>query len=142
VGDTIYYGRGAGMDATSSAVISDLVDVGLNMKYKAHGRVPAFVPHGMYGRLKPMDEVVSQYYLRLDVVDKPGVLAQVSTILGRANIGIMSVIQPEAHEGQKVPLILMLHDAKDSAMRAALAKIEQLECVRSKSILYRVETFE
>src|SRR5207247_1400599 len=129
VGDTIYYGRGAGMDATSSAVISDLADVALNCKFNAHRRVPPFVPHKMYGRLKPMDDVVSRYYLRLDVVDKPGVLARIASILGQSNIGIMSVIQPEGHEGQKVPLILMIHDAKDSAMRGALARIDKLDCV-------------
>jgi len=142
VGDTAYYGRGAGMDATSSAIISDLVDIALDMKFNAHRRVPPFVPHKMYGKLKPMDDVISRYYLRLDVVDKPGVLAQIATILGKANIGIMSVIQPEGHEGQKVPLILMIHDAKDSAMRAALDKIDKLDCVRSQSVMFRVESFE
>ena len=142
VGDTAYYGRGAGMDPTSSAVISDLADVALNIKFNAHRRVPPFVPHKMYGKLKPMDDVVSRYYLRLDVVDRPGVLAQIATILGKSNIGIMSVIQPEGHEGQKVPLILMIHDAKDSAMRAALAKIDKLDSVRGESVMFRVESFE
>lgn len=142
VGDTLYYGRGAGMDATSSAVISDLADAALNLKFNAHARVPAFVPHGMYGRLKPMGDVVSRYYLRFDVVDKPGVLAQIAAILGRAHIGIMSVIQPEGHEGQKVPLILLTHDAKESAMRSALARIARLSCTRSKTVMYRVESFE
>ncbi|MSR65491.1 MAG: homoserine dehydrogenase [Verrucomicrobiae bacterium] len=142
VGDTAYYGRGAGMDPTSSAVISDLADVALNFKFNAHRRVPPFVAHKMYGKLKSMDDVVSRYYLRLDVVDRPGVLAQIATILGKSNIGIMSVIQPEGHEGQKVPLILMIHDAKDSAMRAALTKIDKLDSVRGKSVMFRVESFE
>src|SRR5437867_1860169 len=75
-----------------------------------------FTPHGLYGTCKPIDQIVSQYYLRVSVVDKPGVLAQVAGILGSENIGISSVIQPEAHEGDAVPLILMLHDATHRQM--------------------------
>src|ERR1051325_6487845 len=136
VGDTAYYGRGAGMDPTSSAVISDLADVALNLKFNAHRRVPPFVPHQFYGKLRAMNEVVSRYYLRLDIVDRPGVLAQVAAILGRAKIGIMSVFQPEGHEGQKVPLILMIHDARDSDLRAALRRIDDLDCMRGKSVMF------
>ena len=62
-------------------------------------------------RSLPIDEVVSHYFVRLNVVDRPGVLAKISAIFGQAQIGISSVIQPEGHEGASVPLILMLHDA-------------------------------
>ena len=77
-----------------------------------------------------MDEIVSRYYVRLNVVDRPGVLAKIATILAAAKIGISSVIQPEGHEGESVPLILMIHDATNAAMRKALAKIAKLAPVK------------
>ena len=68
----------------------------------------------------PLDEIVSQYYVRFSVADKPGTLAKISAIFAAAKIGISSVIQPEGHEGESVPLILMIHDAPNAAMRKAL----------------------
>jgi len=88
------------------------------------------------------DDVVSQYFVRLNVVDKPGVLAKISTVLGAAKIGISSVFQPEGHEGESVPLILMLHDAPNGAVTKALARIGRLLAVKSKPIMIRVESFE
>src|ERR1039458_9854550 len=93
VGDTLFYGRGAGKDATASAVLSDLADAALDLKFGTKHRVPPFVPYERNGAVAPIDEVASRYFVRLNVVDKPGVLAQVSTILAQAHIGISSVIQ-------------------------------------------------
>jgi homoserine dehydrogenase len=142
VGDTLFYGRGAGKDATASAVLSDVADAALDLKNGAKVRVPPFIAHAKNGRVMPMDEVVSRYYVRLDVVDRPGVLAKIAAIFATAKIGISSVIQPEGHEGESVPLILMLHDAPNSAMRKALAKIANLPPVKSKPVMIRVETLE
>ena len=89
-----------------------------------------------------MDEVVSPYFVRLNVVDKPGVLAKISAILGAAKIGISSVFQPEGHEGESVPLILMLHDAPNGAVTQALARIGKLPAVKSKPVMIRVENFD
>jgi homoserine dehydrogenase len=75
-------------------------------------------------------------------MDRPGVLAKISAILGAAKIGISSVIQPEGHEGESVPLILMIHDAPNAAMRKALAKIARLPVVKNKPVMIRVENFE
>jgi homoserine dehydrogenase len=75
VGDTLYYGRGAGQDATASAVLSDLADAALDLKCGSKSRVPPFVPHELQGAVLKIDEVVSRYYLRLDVIDRPGTLA-------------------------------------------------------------------
>jgi homoserine dehydrogenase len=72
-------------------------------------------------------------------VDRPGVLAQIAAIFGRARIGISSVIQPEGHEGASVPLILMLHDAPNGAVSRALAKIGKLAAVKSAPVMIRVE---
>jgi homoserine dehydrogenase len=142
VGDTLYYGRGAGQDATASAVLSDLADAALDRKMGAKHRVPPFVPHERKGAVLDIREVTSRYYLRLSVVDKPGTLARIAAILGRSNIGISSVIQPEGHEGESVPLILMIHDAPNAAMMKALERIGALGVVKGKPVLIRVETFE
>ena len=139
VGDTLFYGRGAGQDPTSSAVISDLADAALAIETPCRGY--GFTPHELYGRCKPIDRIVSQYYLRISVDDKPGVLAQVAGILGENEIGISSVIQPEAHEESDVPLVLMIHDATNAQMRKALEGIAALGCVKKPPRLIRVETF-
>ena len=139
VGDTLFYGRGAGKDATASAVLSDVADAALDLKNGTKSRVPPFVAHAKNGRVVPLGEIVSQYYVRFTVVDKPGVLAKIAAIFGAAKIGISSVIQPEGHEGESVPLILMIHDAPNAAMRKALAKIAKLPFVKAQPVMFRVE---
>ena len=73
---------------------------------------------------------------------RSGVLAKISAILAGAKIGISSVIQPEGHEGESVPLILMIHDATNAAMQKALAKIAKLSVIKGKPVMFRVESFE
>lgn len=141
VGDTLFYGRGAGKDATASSVWSDVADAVLDLKNGAKGCLP-FVTCAKKGRVVPMAEITSRYYLRLSVADKPGVLAKISAILAATKIGISSVIQPEGHEGESVPLILMIHDATNAAMQKALAKIAKLPVVKGKPVMFRVESFE
>src|SRR5882724_1594734 len=104
VGDTLYYGRGAGQDATASAVLSDLADAALDLKLGTRSRIPPFVPHEREGAVLSIDDVTSRYYVRLSVTDRPGTMAKIATILGKAKIGISSVIQPEGHAGEIVPL--------------------------------------
>ena len=140
VGDTLFYGRGAGKDATASAVLSDVADAAVDLKNGGKSRVQPFVAHAKHGCVVPLDEIVSQYYVRFTVVDKPGVLAKIAAIFGAAKIGISSVIQPEGHEGESVPLILMIHDAPNAAMRKALAKIARLPFVKAEPVMFRVET--
>jgi homoserine dehydrogenase len=141
VGDTLFYGRGAGKDATASAVLSDLADAALDLKFATKHRLPPFVPHESHGAVLPIDDVVSPYFVRLNVVDKPGVLAKISAILGKARIGIASVIQPEGHEGATVPLILMLHEAPNGAVTRALKQIGRLPVVKAAPVMIRVENF-
>jgi homoserine dehydrogenase len=142
VGDTLYYGRGAGQDATASAVLSDLADAALDLKCGTRSRIPPFVPHELEGAVLPISEVVARYYVRLSVVDKPGTLARIASILGRSKIGISSVIQPEGHQGESVPLILMIHDATNAAITKALAKIRSLPVVKAPPVMVRVENFD
>lgn len=141
VGDTLFYGRGAGKDATASAVLSDVADAALDLKLGTKLRVPPFVACERNGRVVPMDEIVSRYFVRLSVVDKPGVMAKITAVLGTAKIGIASVIQPEGHKGESVPLILMLHEAANGAVTKALAKIGKLPVVKAKPVMIRVENF-
>ncbi len=142
VGDTLYYGRGAGQDATASAVLSDLADAALDLKHETKSRIPPFVPHERQGAVLPIEQVISRYYVRLSVVDRPGTLARIAAILAKANIGISSVIQPEGHEGDSVPLILMIHDASNAAMAKAMEKISHLPVVKEKPVMLRVESFD
>jgi homoserine dehydrogenase len=133
VGDTLFYGRGAGQDPTTSSVISDLAQAAI--WYDSGGKAFGFTPHGLYGKCRPIEEVSSGYYLRLSVIDAPGVLAQVASILGSHQIGISSVIQPEGHEGDAVPLVLIIHDAPFDRMRAAVQSIQSLDCVKAPPTL-------
>ena len=141
-GDSLFYGRGAGKEATASAVLSDLADAALDLKFGTCHRLPPFVPHAGAGVVAPIAEVVSQYFVRLNVTDKPGVLARVATIFGRANIGISSVIQPEGHEGKSVPLIFMLHYATNGAVKQALNQIARLPAIKARPVMLRVESFD
>lgn len=137
VGDALFYGRGAGRDPTASSVISDLADaaIALDAPRESFG----FIPHGLYGKLRPADEVTSAFYLRLGVDDQPGVLARIAGVLGESNIGISSVIQPETPEGELAVLVLMIHDAPRGRVILALQKIRALDCVHGEPALYRVE---
>ena len=139
VGETLFYGRGAGQDATSSAVISDIAEAADALL--SPRRNLGFMPHGLYGTCQPIEQIVSEYYLRLGVEDRPGVIAQIAGILGDTGIGISSILQPEGDIGATVPLVLMIHRATNAQMSAALEKIAALPCVRQDPRMIRVEHF-
>ncbi len=139
VGDSLFYGRGAGQDATSSAVISDIAEAADALL--SPRRNLGFMPHGLYGTCKPIGDIVSEYYLRLSVEDRPGVIAQIAGILGESGIGISSILQPEGDEGATVPLILMIHKATHTQMSGALRLINALACVKKEPRMIRVEHF-
>ncbi|MGC8991328.1 MAG: homoserine dehydrogenase, partial [Verrucomicrobiia bacterium] len=142
VGDTLFYGRGAGQDPTASAVLSDLADAALDLKHNTRQRVPPFMSHDKHGRLLSINEAVSRYYIRLKVVDRPGVLAAIAAVLGNANISISVVIQPEGREGDNVPLILMIHEAPNKAMTDALRRVVRLPVVKASPVMIRVENLD
>jgi homoserine dehydrogenase len=123
-------------------VLSDLADAALDLKFGTKSRIPPFVPHELEGAVQPIEQAISRYYLRLKVADRPGTLAKIAAILAEAKIGISSVIQPEGHAGESVPLILMIHDAPNAAMSRALARISGLSVIKEKPIMFRVENFE
>jgi homoserine dehydrogenase len=143
VGATLYYGKGAGAEPTASAVIADLVDVTRMHTADPENRVPhlAFQPNAMADlKILPMDEVQTSYYLRLRVLDKPGVLADVTRILADEQISIDAVIQKEPGEGEEqTDLIMLTHLTREKRINAAIAKIEALGVVAGKVTRLRME---
>lgn len=141
VGGTMYYGRGAGREATASAVVADIIDVGLNLKFGSHRRVPAFREYQAYERIVPMADIVTRYYLRLQVKDEPGVLATTSGILSESGISIASVTQQEV-DRPSVPMVILTHDAVESDMQYALKEIAELDRVVEPPVMIRIEDMD
>ncbi|MBU0500468.1 MAG: homoserine dehydrogenase [Gammaproteobacteria bacterium] len=144
VGPTLYYGAGAGAEPTASAVVADLVDVVRALTTDPGNRVPhlAFQPSALSDiPVLPMDEVVTAYYLRMTVQDKPGVLAQIAGIFGNAGISIEAMEQKEPGEGEtRVPLIMLTQRVREQAMNAAIAAISALDVVSGEVVRIRVES--
>ena len=143
VGDTLYYGRGAGRAATSSAVLSDLADVASDLRSGLKGRPPTFGRNGVEGRcaIRGMGDIEARYYLRLSLLDKPGVLAKVAQVLGKNQVSIASVIQKETRLGEHVPVIIVTHQAKERDFRAALEEMDVLDVVGAPTVRLRIEDF-
>jgi homoserine dehydrogenase len=144
VGPTLYYGAGAGAEATASAVVADIVDVVRALTADPENRVPhlAFQPDQLSDLpILPMEEVVTAYYLRLQVEDRPGVLADITRIFGEAGISIEAVLQKEPAEGaNNVSLIMLTQRVKEKSMNQALAAINKLDAVSGEPIRIRMES--
>ncbi len=146
-GITMYYGAGAGSEQTASAVIADLVDVTRLCSANTAQRVPhlAFQPDAMSNTpVLPMSDVVTSYYLRLNVADEAGVLANVTSILAKANISIDAVLQREADEvggegATQTDLIILTHDCVEARMNEALAQMQALKTVLAPIVRIRKE---
>ena len=140
VGNLMFYGRGAGQLPTASAVWSDALEIARRV---AHGipALPVELPSVARAPLplRPMDEIRSAYYLRVMALDRPGVLAQVAGVLGRHDISLGSVLQKARAEREAVPVVMLTHDARERDMRAALAAIDRLPVVASRTTMIRVE---
>jgi homoserine dehydrogenase len=142
VGSTMYLGLGAGMMPTATAVLADLVDIARNRLHGSRGRVPPLgYPIAMQraASVRPLGLLESEYYLRFMVVDRPGVLATIAGILGRAGISIASVIQKGREQGAAVPIVIRTHHAREQQLRKALRTIDRLSVVRARSTVIRVE---
>jgi len=145
VGQTMYYGAGAGAEPTASAVIADLVDVARMLTADPEHRVPhlAFQPDQLSNiPILPMGEVETSYYLRLRVYDKPGVLADITRVLADLGISIDAMIQKEPHEGEdQADIIMLTHLTVEKHINAAIEKIEKLPVVAGKVTRIRLEEF-
>ncbi len=142
-GPTMYYGQGAGMMPTGSAVVSDLMELARNIVNGTTRRVP---PMGyceaerMPVSIMPMKEIITQYYFRFTALDRPGVLSKISGVLGEHNISIASVIQKGRElKGGAVPVVMMTHEAKEEDVRKALEEIDKLDVVKDRTVFIRVE---
>ena len=144
VGPTLYYGAGAGAEPTASAVVADLMDVARLIDANSTQRVPylAFQPESVEDlAILPIDDIESAYYLRLRASDRPGVLADVTKILGDRNISIDAMIQKEPDEGQAlVDIIILTHVTVEKNVNQAIAKIEALSTISGKVTRLRLET--
>jgi len=141
VGDTLYYGRGAGRLPTASAVLSDVTAVARQLATQSRHHLPTFIPEGDKPTIEPVDAISCRYYLRLTVQDKPGVLARVSGILGEHRISIASMIQKDLPGTASAEMIMMTHLALEKDCREALSKIDSLDVVKAKTVRIRVEDF-
>lgn len=143
VGPTMYYGAGAGAEATASAVVADIIDVVRTLTTDPTNRVPhlAFQPDSLVDlRILPMEEVETAYYLRMRAQDKPGVLADVTRIFSEQGISIEAVIQKEPAEGESVvPLIMLTHRVVEKKMNNAITQLEALTAVEGKVVRIRCE---
>jgi homoserine dehydrogenase len=143
VGPTLYYGAGAGSDATASAVVADIVDVVRTLTTDPTNRVPhlAFQPDALADlSIMSIDDVETAYYLRMQVLDKPGVLADITRIFGEQGISIEALIQKEpAEDADEVPLIMLTHRVAEVKMNSAITQLEALDAVDGKIMRIRCE---
>jgi homoserine dehydrogenase len=142
VGSTLFYGAGAGMMPTGSAVVSDLIDLCRNLRRGIQQRVPLLSYQPKYlrdGAIKNIRDIKSTYYLRFTVVDRPGVFSRISGILGDLDISIASVIQKGRRAEKAVPIYMVTHEAREANMQRALQVIDRLPIVVDKTMLMRIE---
>lgn len=146
VGQTMYYGAGAGSEPTASAVVADLVDVARMLTADPEHRVPHLAfQHDQLSAVPilPMGEVETSYYLRLRVVDKAGVLADITRILADQDISIEALVQKEPHAGQQhVDIIMLTHLTQEKKIDTAIQRIEALPVVSGKITRIRMEALQ
>ncbi len=140
VGDTLYYGRGAGDMPTGSSIVSDIVDIARDINKDTTGRIPGIRSvKGAESKIKNIEDIEAMYYFRFSAFDRPGVLSRISGVLGNYNISIASVIQKGRKVGEAVPLIVLTHRAKERDVIKAVAEIDKLPVVADKTLYIRVE---
>lgn len=146
LGPTLYYGAGAGAEPTASAVLADVIDIARALPVDPASRPPhlAFQPQALNDlAILPMAEIETAYYLRMNALDRPGVLADVTRLLADFGISIEAILQKEpAPEASCVPIILLTQRTKEQNMNAALAGIEQLAAIEGRVMRIRMETLD
>ncbi len=139
VGQTVYYGRGAGRLPTASAVVSDIAEAARGIASGTRPHRPAAFAERPQNFLD-MGDVAIRHYLRLALADKPGVLGIVATELGRHNISLASVVQKEPHtSGRSVPVVVLTHPARERDVTAALRALEEMQAIGPRSVRLRIE---
>jgi len=138
-GDLLFFGPGAGKTAAASAVVSDLQDAVRDLEAGLFRRKSFAIEDKAVKKLRRIDQTESRYYVRFMVVDRPGVLSSISTILAKYDISIASVTQKERKRARIVPIVMIFHEVKERNMRLALEKIENLAVVKEVPVPIRIE---
>ncbi len=142
LGPVLFYGQGAGMMPTAAAVVSDIIEAARNIHRGTSGRLPHLAFHKNLVRptgLAPAADSECPFYLRFTVRDEPGVLAQLTTLLGAHGISIRKMVQEQSEPGRPVPVVLLTHTAREGSVRAALSGIDALPFVSEPTCYLRVE---
>lgn len=140
-GEALFYGRGAGQDPTASSVVADLVEAARSLDSAGGHR--GFLPYRERGRVLPVAETSTAYYVRFDVTDRPGVIAEIAGVLAKHRIGISgthSPVDPSDPDADFVDMVFLLHTCPFGVLQAALGEIERLECINSKPVVFRIES--
>ena len=141
VGHTLYYGRGAGRKPTASAVVADLVDLAIGNQSRTFEALKMLNDQTPAPKYVPMDELGSRYYVRLLVMDRPGVMAQITKVFGEHGISLRAVTQHESAgqpDGDNVPVMVLTHVAREGRMGEALDQIARLEVVKARPVMIRL----
>lgn len=138
IGQLLLYGEGAGASPTASAVLSDVLEISRDL---VSGRPVSQQMHTRSDRsVRPMDDLEVRYYIRTSVTDRPGVMAQITRVLGEAEISIASVIQKETDEAAQVAeIVIMTHRAREAAVQQASRALVELDAVKEIGSIVRVE---
>jgi len=142
LGRTMYYGQGAGMMPTATAVVADVLDVARDRRQLGGPRLPPLgypVRRQRAARVRPLGDVESEFYLRLSARDEPGVLGRIATSLGSQGISIASVVQRERGAGGPVPIVIRTHETRERDLRRALKRVAALPTVAGTPVAIRVE---
>ncbi|MBI4196594.1 MAG: homoserine dehydrogenase [Deltaproteobacteria bacterium] len=137
IGPAMFYGRGAGMMPTASAVVSDIVDIAKSIDCCEARITPSL--HSL--AVESVDKSSNEYYFRFTVFDRPGVLGQIANCLGKNRISIASVHQREQVKGGKVPILVVTHKANEKDVQKAIHEIDRLSVVAGKTMMIRMERF-
>jgi homoserine dehydrogenase len=141
-GDQLFYGRGAGGEPTASAVVGDIVEIARNIVHGHPGRVPplGYPEDGIRNTgVMSMDAISTNYYLRVQALDRPGVLSRISGIMAEQRISIHSVIQKGRHLSGTVPVVFLTHTAKEADIQEAIKRIAALDVVEGPPVIMRIE---
>jgi homoserine dehydrogenase len=138
LGHALWYGRGAGRMPTASAVVADLISVAQGIQKPLFDQMNIYMDRVLPATVLPFEQLESRYYIRLSVKDQPGVLAQVTAILGRQSISVSGINQHEGGEGRSVPIVITTHSAVEGKMQAAIAEIDALPAIQAPTMLLRI----
>lgn len=140
-GESLFYGRGAGQDPTASSVVADLVEAARSLRQTSGHR--GFLPYRDTGKLVPVSETSTAYYVRFDVTDRPGVVAEIAKVLADHRIGISGIHSPvdaANPDAEFVDMVFLLHTCPFGKLQTALSEIEKLDCINSAPVVFRIET--